>query len=138
MASRLLIIGGGIFALMGGVHALLALLDVVRPTRFAPRDDAVRRAMQATSVRFSRGRAGMWDAWLGFNISHGVGLLLVGAGAVWLGLHAERVGVTRSALAVPVAVGLIYVLLALRFWFYVPALGFAVATACFAAAWWSH
>ena len=138
MASQFLIIGGSIFAFMGGWHALLSVVDVFRPTQFAPLDDSVRLAMKATGVRFSRGRANMWDAWLGFNISHGLGMLLFGAAAVWLGLNIDHVEVARSGLAIPIVIGLIYFLLSVRFWFYAPAVGSAVATACFVVAWWSY
>jgi hypothetical protein len=130
--------GGSIFAFMGGVHALLTVIDVFRPTHFAPMDDSVRLAMKSTGVRFTRGRAKMWDAWLGFNISHGVGLFLFGAAAAWFGLNIERVEVASSVLAIPVVIGLIYFVLSVRFWFYAPAAGSAVATACFVAAWWGY
>lgn len=138
MVSQLIIIGGSIFAFMGIWHGLLSVVDVFRPTQFAPTDDSVRLAMKSTGVRFSRGRANMWDAWLGFNISHGLGLLLFGAAAAWLGWNMEDVAVARSALAIPVGIGLIYFLLSVRFWFWAPAVGSALATACFVAAWWSY
>jgi hypothetical protein len=138
MASQFLIIGGSIFVLMGGMHGLLSVVDVFRPTQFAPIDDSVRLAMNSTGVRFARGRANMWEAWLGFNISHSLGMLLFGAAAVWLGLNMDHAEVARWGLAIPVSIGLIYFALSVRFWFYVPAVGFAVATGCFVAAWWSY
>jgi hypothetical protein len=136
MTGTLVVVGGSIFVVLGAVHALLTVVDVFRPTAFTPVDDAVRLAMRSTGVRFARGRANVWDAWLGFNISHSVGMFLVGAAAVWLGVNLERVGVSRGALALLAAVGLVYLVLSVRFWFRVPTAGFAVATACFAAAWW--
>jgi hypothetical protein len=138
MAGQLLLIGGSIFAFMGGGHALLSVADVFRPTQFTPMDDAVRLAMKSTGVRLSRGRANLWDAWLGFNISHGIGVFLFGAAAVWLGLNLERGDVARWMLVVLSSIGLIYFLLSVRFWFFAPAIGSAVATACFVAAWWSY
>jgi hypothetical protein len=138
MVTVLVIIGGSIFAFMGGYHGLLSVVDVFRPTQFAPMDDSVRLAMTSTGVRFSGGRANMWDAWLGFNISHGLGMFLFGAAAVWLGWNLENVAVARSVLAIAVGIGLIYFILSVRFWFYAPAVGSAVATACFVAAWWSY
>jgi hypothetical protein len=138
MASLLLIIGGCIFAFMGGGHALLSVLDVFRPRWFAPVDDSVRLAMKSTGVRLAQARTDMWSAWLGFNISHGVGVVIFGAAAAWLGLNIEHAAVARGVLAIPVVVGLVYFLLSVRFWFYAPAIGSAVATACFAAAWWSY
>jgi hypothetical protein len=140
MTGTLVVVGGSIFVILGVVHALLTVVDVFRPTAFAPIDDAVRLAMRSTGVRFARGRANVWDAWLGFNISHGVGMSLVGAAAVWLGLRlAGGSGdVPRGALAILVAVAVVYLVLSARFWFRVPTASFAVATACFAAAWWSY
>lgn len=138
MASILVITGGIIFALMDCTHGLVASLDVFRPTQFTPEDDAVRLAMKSTRVRFLNARALVWEAWLGFNISHGLGMLLFGAATIWLGLHMKLVEVSTSALAFPTMISLIYFLLSLRFWFYLPTLCFALATACFAAAWWSY
>lgn len=137
MTSTALVVAGGlIFAAMGVVHGALSVIDVFRPRQFAPLDDTVRIAMTATTVRFSGGRAGMWDAWLGFNISHGLGLFLFGAGAVWLGVNLPSFDAGRSVLAIPAAIGAIYLLLSVRFWFYAPVVGSAVGTACFVAAWW--
>ena len=138
MTGQLLIAGGFVFVVMGGVHVLLSVVDVARPTQFTPTDDAVRLAMRSTTVRFSRARANLWEAWLGFNISHGLGMLLFGAAAAWLGFHADQIAPSRSVLAVPVAIGLVYFLLSVRFWFYAPAAGSGVATACFVAAWLSR
>jgi hypothetical protein len=138
MASRFLIIGGAIFIVMGGMHGLLSIMDVFRPTQFAPEDDAVRLAMQSTGVRFSRGRANMWEAWRGFNISHSLGMALFGAAAVWLGLNIGHVELARGGLTTAVVIGLIYFFLSVRCWFWAPAVASAVATACFAAAWWSY
>jgi len=138
MVGHALIIGGLIFVVMGVVHGLLAVIDVFRPTQFAPMDDSVRHAMRSTTVRFLRARANMWDAWLGFNISHGLGMFTFGSAAVWLGLNVEHFPVSSGALAIPVIIALTYFLLSIRFWFYAPAVASAIATALFAAAWWNR
>ena len=138
MASWAVITGGFIFAGLGVVHGILAVADSFRPSQFTPINDAVRLAMESTGVRFTRGRANMWDAWLGFNISHSLGMLIFGASGVWLGWNLETIGVPRFILLIPAGVALIYFLLSLRFWFYAPAIASAVATACFLAAYWSH
>src|SRR3954452_19461150 len=63
----------------GGLHAVLTLVDVVRPTYFAPRDRALGPAMAETRMRFGGSAApSMWNAWLGFNISHGLGVCMFG------------------------------------------------------------
>lgn len=51
-AQGLFTAGAAIFAAAGAGHGLLALADTVRPRWFAPDDDAVRRAMDGTGMRF--------------------------------------------------------------------------------------
>lgn len=137
MASWAVIIGGFIFVGLGVVHGVLAIADAFRPTQFTPMNDSVRLAMESTGVRFTRGRASMWDAWLGFNISHSLGMLIFGASAVWLGWNLETIGDSQFILLIPAGASLIYFLLSLRFWFYAPAIASGIATACFLAAYWS-
>jgi hypothetical protein len=138
MVSLALLIGGLIFVMMGVVHGVLAVIDVFQPTQFTPVDDSVRMAMKSTTVRFLRARANVWDAWLGFNISHGIGMVVFGSAVVWLGLNLQHVASVDIALAGPVIVGFIYLLLSVRFWFYAPAVASSVATAFFVAGWWIH
>lgn len=138
MSGLLLIAGGLIFLGMGLVHGLVSAADVIRPSQFAPVDDSVRVAMKSTTVRFLRAGASVWDAWLGFNISHSIGMFIFGAGASWLGLNLEHLTVPRMALVLPVAIALVYFGLSLRFWFWAPSVSFAAATACFSAAWWVY
>jgi len=137
MASALVIAGGSIFVLMGLVHGLVSLADVFRPSQFAPADDSVRVAMKSTTVRFLKARANVWDAWLGFNISHGLGMLIFGTAAVYLGASLEHMAVAQSALLIPATIAATYFLLSMRFWFWLPATSSAVAVICFMAAWWS-
>ena len=126
------------FMLAGGVHALATLLDVFRPTYFAPSDRSVLPALEGTGIRFrqlfpggSGARPSMWSAWLGFNISHGLGLFTFGLFCLLIGAYdfdlvAEVDGVRPLTIAVSVA----YLALALRFWFYVPAITIGAGTAC--------
>lgn len=76
----------------------------------------------------------MWRAWIGFNFSHSLGLLLVGALGVWAGCRIKMlpVGIMMPVLTL---IGCAYEVLALLYWFWIPALGVAVGTGCFAAAW---
>src|SRR5207237_5866649 len=78
----------------GGAHVLLVLADEVRPTFLTPVDDSLRPRLESTTIRFrllfpgGRGSArSMWRAWLGFNISHGLGLLTTGVVLLSLALH---------------------------------------------------
>lgn len=76
----------------------------------------------------------MWDAWLGFNISHGLGAVIFGVSAAVAGGLRGGLLATPPVLAVVVGVSAIYLALALRFWFYIPVVGIGLATGCFAAA----
>ena len=127
----------------GGMHALYTLRDVARPRYFAPADESVRPAMEASGLRFRQrvirggdlSRPSMWRAWLGFNISHGLGIftfallcLLIAAQDFSL---VERIHVLR-----PLAIAFSAILLAvsLRFWFWGPVLITGAATLCFSVA----
>jgi hypothetical protein len=73
-----------------------------------------------------------WNAWIGFNLSHSLGLVLFGAlyGGIALGDFSFVAG-SLFLWVSAVVVGLVYLLLALRFWFWLPATVSAVGTLCF-------
>ncbi len=85
MIATLLILGGAVFGVLGGLHAIYTLLDLRNPRRLVPVDPSVAHAMANSAVRLSRGGTDMWRAWIGFNFSHSLGVLLVGTLAVWAG-----------------------------------------------------
>jgi hypothetical protein len=75
----------------------------------------------------------MWRAWIGFNFSHSLGVLLLGALAVWAGTRINTL--PGGIMPVLTLIGCVYLVLALRYWFRTPAIGVAIGIACFAAAW---
>ena len=135
MSSVWLIVGGSLFGILGLVHALYTYADISRPRRLVPDNLAVIEAMSASGVRLSRGGTTMWRAWLGFNFSHSLGALMFSFGCVALGLSLGSLTPPKTALLVPVAIGLIYLWLAIRFWFRVPAIGIAAGTLCLVIGW---
>jgi hypothetical protein len=138
-AAQVWFVAGGIpFMLAGGVHALATLRDLFRPMFFAPIERSVMPALQGTGIRFRQlfpGGSGaspsMWRAWLGFNLSHGLGLFTFGLFCLLLGAHdyevVEEVGGIRP---LTIVVSVAYLALSLRFWFYVPTLTIGAGTAC--------
>jgi hypothetical protein len=125
--------------LAGGLHALATLLDTVRPTFFTPIESSAKASVEGTGSRFWRMFGGgggaarsMWKAWLGFNISHGLGAFTFGLLCLLIATHdfelVERIDAIR-----PLTIAFSGALLAvsLRFWFYVPAIIAGTATACF-------
>jgi hypothetical protein len=134
-AARALIeIGGFLLAFMGALHTAMSLADDFKPRRFTPQNDDVRRQMNETSVRISR-RSNMWQAWIGFNISHGLGAFAFGAIYFLIALHDfSLLAAFKPLMLLGVFVSLAYFLTAIRYWFYVPAIGTGIGFACFAAA----
>lgn len=124
------------FIFAGALHALLALADTARPRYFTPRDHSVKPALEGTRIRFGGSAApSMWSAWLGFNISHGLGVFTFGLLCLLIAAHdftlVEDIGAIRP---LTIAFSAAYLALSLRFWFYGPALLTGSATACFTVA----
>jgi hypothetical protein len=125
--------------LAGGLHVLLTLIDMVRPTFFAPLEGSVKSGMEGTSFRFrlmvpggNEGRPSMWSAWLGFNISHGLGAFTFGLLCLLIATYdfklVEQIDAIRP---LTIAVSATYLAVSLRFWFYGPAIITGTSTACF-------
>jgi hypothetical protein len=119
--------------LAGALHAALTVIDTVRPTYFAPKDAALKPALERTQIRFGgRSAPSMWRAWLGFNISHGLGVLTFGLICLLIAAHdfglVERIGALRP---LTIAFCAAFLVLSLRFWFWGPVLLTGFATTCF-------
>src|SRR5258708_18395229 len=133
ISAILLVLGGMVFGVLGTLHAIYTLLDLRNPRRLVPVDPAVTHAMANTALRLSGGRTDMWRAWMGFNFSHSLGLLLFATLAISAGFRISRLPV--AVMPALTLVGCAYLLLALLYWFHIPAIGVAIGTGCFAAAW---
>jgi hypothetical protein len=126
----------------GGLHALAAMVDTVRPTYFDPIDGSVKPVLEGTGVRLRRmfpGGTGatpsMWRVWLGIHITHGLGIFAFGLLCLLISTDdfnlVERIDAIR-----PLTIAFSAALLAvsLRFFFYGPAIITGIATACFTVA----
>jgi hypothetical protein len=137
-AQTWFVAGAIVFMLAGGLHALGALLDTVRPTFFAPIEDPVKAEMEGTGMRFRRlfpgdaARQSMWRFWLGFNVSHGLGAFTFGLFALVIAAHdfqlVNRIDAIRP---LTIAVSAAYLAISLRYWFYTVVIITGAATACF-------
>jgi hypothetical protein len=122
--------------LAGGLHALYALRDTVRPTFFAPIDRSVKPVVEGTGIRLvGKATPSMWRVWLGINITHGLGIFTFGLLCLLIATQdfnlVERIDAIR-----PLTIAFSAALLAvsLRFFFYGPAIITGTATACFTVA----
>ncbi len=133
MGKALFILGSTILASLGIAHGLLAVRDLSTPSSFTPTDSDVRRAMAEARLRLAP-QTSVWLAWQGFNLSHSLGLVGLGSVGIALGIARASLGPWSAAInGFFVLVSAVYFLLAVRFWFRVPAISLGVAAACFLA-----
>jgi hypothetical protein len=125
----LMLASAGIVALFGVLH----LAYTFRGPKLLPRDPGLVASMKAVTLTISR-ETTVWRAWLGFNASHSMALLLFGL--VYGHLAVAHPGVLYGSaylqlLGFLMLAGLL--LLAWRYWFRAPFVGIVVALACYVA-----
>ena len=133
MARIFFIFGGAIFVFLGCVHAIYMLADLRRPRRLLPADPALIQAMASSAVRLSRGGTNMWRAWIGFNFSHALGAIVFGSLCIAAGMFVRAV--PKPLLLLPAAIGCVYLILSIRYWFRVPTIAIGLGTALLLTAW---
>lgn len=131
----LLDLGGGIFVVLGLLHAVYTFLDIDRPRRLVPQDPTVARAMTESNLRLSGTGTTMWRAWVGFNFSHSIGVVLFGAVCLGAGFVLGTTVLPSWILFVFVLIAATYLVVSLLYWFRIPAAGIAVAGTCLLIAW---
>ena len=121
--------GAGILAVLGTLHVYLTIIG----GKLHPRDPTLSAAMDRTPMVLTPATT-VWRAWLGFNVSHGLGAMLFGALYLHLALMQPQLLRDSSVLTV---VGAAYLAamtaLAWRYWFRTPFLGVLAATVLYAA-----
>lgn len=118
---------------LGAIHALYTWRDRINPRMFAPASRELLQDLRAASPRVS-GATTLWRAGLGFHFSHSLGMLMVGALYLWLGLAQPLLLIGQPPLlwAAPL-IAAAYALLAWRYWFAIPLTGCLLSGALFAA-----
>lgn len=131
MIQWLIIAGSAIFLLLGTLHGLLTFRDLRQPRAFTPADSVLRAAMQQSAIALHP-KINLWRAWMGFNLSHSLGIVMFGAAFLYLGILDPSL-FSRSLLlqACAIAISASYLLMSLRFWFSRPAIGSAASMTCF-------
>lgn len=133
MIRLLLVLAAAPFLLMGLAHGMLTLRDLGRPRAFTPPDAELRAAMQRSSIRLDP-RINLWRAWLGFNLTHSLGLVLFGGAFVYVAAAEPARFASTPVQAVAVGVAATYLAISRAFFFAKPVAGAAVGLACFVAA----
>lgn len=127
--------GSAPYIVLGVAHAFATPSNPDRPKGLSPRDPQLGEAMAKTALVLTR-RTDMWKAWVGFNLSHSLGVVLFGVFVVLVGrseLAFEMDGPVFLPLAVLVSTG--YLALAARFWFRTPIIGCALSVFLFCLSW---
>ena len=107
---------------------VLHLVYTFRGPLLRPRDRELQARMEAVSPVITR-QTTMWKAWIGFNASHSIALMLFGAAYGYLALaHTGVLFGSVFLLALGLIVLLGYVFLARRYFFRIPLLAVIGAT----------
>jgi hypothetical protein len=130
IASSLVAASAAILLLLGLAH----LLFTFHGPKLWPRDPELRTRMREVSPVITR-QTTMWKAWIGFNASHSIALILFGAVYGYLAL-AQSEFLFRSVflLGLGLLVLLAYVFLAKSYFFRTPLRSVLVATALYVVA----
>ncbi|WP_310485468.1 LIC_13387 family protein [Chamaesiphon sp. VAR_48_metabat_403] len=131
IARYLVIVGAAIFLILGILHGILTLQDLSEPRTFTPPDKVLRQAMQESSIAIHP-HTNLWQAWLGFNLSHSLGLVMFGGTFLAIGLFYFQV-LDRSywLQCCAIFIATTYLVMSLKFWFYKPAIASSIALTCF-------
>lgn len=130
LVQILLATGAAIFGVLGTLHLVYTFYG----RKLDPRDDAVRTAMQSTTMRITRDTS-FWNAWIGFNASHSLGAMIFAAFMLTLALgYGDLVRSAPVFAWLAVANAAAWFAVAWRYWFAIPRNGIALAGLCFLAA----
>jgi hypothetical protein len=135
MLTKYLYIAGCIpFLALGILHTLYTIADTYNPKKLIPYKSGVMGLMKESTLAITK-ETNMWRAWVGFNISHGIGILFFSA--TYLYLSTSYISFLESSLffmsAAPI-ISLTYLVLSKKYWFSIPTIGSAIGLLCFVAA----
>jgi hypothetical protein len=119
----LLIAGCLIFVFLGSLHLIFTLFR----DSFQPRDANLLQRMREVSPKLTP-HVSMWNAWVGFNISHS--LCAIVFGLFYIVLAIENYSYLTSSVAlnlILLAIPAILLATALKYWFYAPRNGIIAA-----------
>ncbi len=135
LSRYLFLVGALPFLVFGLLHAAATPQTPPHAKGLSPRDPAVRDAMAHDTILLTR-RTTVWLAWVGFNLSHSLGLLLIGVVVVLIGRTSASFQ-AQAAVFLPLAVlvSATYLVLGVRYWFRTPIIGISLASVCFLVSW---
>ena len=135
LSRYLFLIGSLPYLLLGTAHALATPLGPADRKGLSPSDPRLAEMMARTPLRLTR-RTDMWRAWIGFNFSHSLGVVVLGVLILLIG-RSEATFRAQASLFVPFALlaSGAYLLLATKYWFRTPIIGCALSLALLVGSW---
>ena len=132
MLTKYLYIAGCIpFLVLGLIHAVYTIADTYNPKKLIPYKPGVMGLMKESTLAITK-ETDMWRAWVGFNISHGVGIVFFSATYLYLSsLHITFLENSLYLLLAAPTIALAYLILSIKYWFRIPAAGSAIGLLCF-------
>jgi hypothetical protein len=128
-AKILMVFSASIVLTLGVLH----LVNTFWGPSFTPRDPALQISMSQSSPIISK-ETTMWRCWVGFNASHGMGLILFGLVFGFLALaHGQLLFQSPFLLVVGLAMLGGFVVLCKVYFFSVPLTGISISLACYIA-----
>jgi len=130
LAARILMVfSASIIFTLGVVHLVYTFWG----PKLAPRDPALEVSMSQISPVITK-ETTMWRAWVGFNVSHSMGLILFGLVFGFLALaHGQLLFRSPFLLVVGLAFLVGFVVLCKVYFFRVPLMGISISLACYVA-----
>ena len=134
--SRYLFLAGALpFLLLGTAHALHTPRQPNERKGLSPSDPNLAESMARSRVLLT-GRTDIWRVWVGFNLSHSLGVVLLGVLVVLVGRTPASFGYNAAVfLPLAVVVSLAYLSLGLAYWFRTPIIGIGLSVLLFSSAW---
>jgi hypothetical protein len=131
MSYFLPLAAAAIIGVLGMLHLIYTVRDIVsRPRYFVPRDPVLLEAMRGTQIALAPNGHDYWSVLLGIHLTHSIGLLLFAL------LIALTVITPLPALKpLMIGLGLVLTFIAWKFFFHIPMIGCAIATALMIAGW---
>ena len=128
-AKILMVLSASIVLTLGVVHLVYTFWG----PKLSPRDPALEVSMSQISPVITK-ETTMWRAWVGFNASHSMGLIVFGLVFGYLALaHSQLLFRSPFLLAVGLAMLVGFVVLCKVYFFRAPLIGISVSLACFVA-----
>ena len=127
ISQVLYISGAAIFGFLGFIHLIYTFFT----NKFNAYDPDVTLAMKNTSPVIAK-ETTLWQAWVGFNASHSLGVIFFAAIYIPLASSNMQLIINNNWFAVlPSIVGFSYLFLAKNYWFKIPLIGILISTICF-------